>query len=324
MKAVVFRQHGGPEVLEVVDQALPRPELGQVLLRVRAAGVNYADTMHRAGTYGGDYRFPYTAGFEVCGDITELGPGVSGLAVGQRVMGRAKGAYAEYAVAPAGGLLPVPEGITDEEAAAFPVVFQTAYHCLVTCGRIQPGETVLIHAAGGGVGTAAVQLTRVLGGRVLATAGNDDKLQRVRALGADVTINYRQQAFGPIVRQETAGRGADIILESVGGEVFSESLECLAALGRLVVFGVASGKPSHPKVRQLLAYNHGVFGFHLGNLVQHQPAVARRGFEVVTEFVRWRRVRPIVGHVFPLVQVRQAHELMASRDSYGKIVLLPA
>ncbi len=323
MKAVVFHQHGGPEVLQVVDQPLPRPEPGQVLLRVRAAGVNYADTMHRAGTYGGEYRFPYVAGFEVCGDIVELGPGVQGLTVGQRVMGRAKGAYAESAVAAAGGLLPVPDGVTDAEAAAFPVVFQTAYHCLVTCGRMQPGETVLIHAAGGGVGTAAVQLARLLGGRILATAGTDDKLQRVRELGADVTINSRQQGFVAVVKQETEGRGADVILESVGGDVFNESLECLAALGRLVVFGVASGQPSHPKVRQLLAYNHAVLGFHLGNLVQHQPAVARRGFEMVTEFLRWRRVRPIVGHVLPLEQARQAHELLGSRESYGKIILVP-
>jgi NADPH2:quinone reductase len=323
MKAVVFHQHGGPEVLQVIEQAPPRPEPGQVLLRVRAAGVNYADTMHRAGTYGGAYRFPYIAGLEVCGDIVELGPGVQGLTVGQRVMGRAKGAYAEYAVAQVGGLLPVPDGVQDAEAAAFPVVFQTAYHCLVTCGRIEPGETVLIHAAGGGVGTAAVQLARLWGARILATAGTDDKLQRVRELGADVTINYRREAFGPLVKQETNGRGADVILESVGGDVFNDSLECLAALGRLVVFGVASGKPNHPKVRQLLAYNHAVLGFHLGNLVQHQPALARRGFELVTEFLRWRRVRPIVGHIFPLEQARQAHELMGNRESYGKIVLMP-
>ncbi len=323
MKAIIFRQHGGPEVLEVADVPAPKPGPGQVLLRVRAAGVNYADTMHRAGTYGGEYQFPFTVGFEVCGEVAEVGPGVTEPAVGRRVMGRASGGYAEYCLASAPGLLPVPDGAGDEEAAAFPVVFQTAYHCLLTVGRMLPGETVLVHAAGGGVGTAAVQLARMLGGHILATAGNDDKARRVRDLGADVCVNYRQQVFNDMVRLETGGRGADVILESVGGDVFTDSLECLAALGRLVVLGVASGAPSHPKVRQLLSNNQAVLGFHLGNLMRRCPDVARRGFETVREFWRWGRVRPVVGHVLPLEQARQAHELIGSRDSFGKIVLKP-
>jgi NADPH:quinone reductase len=323
MRAIVFQEHGGPEVLKAVDLPPPQPGAGQVLLRVRAAGVNYADTMQRAGTYGGQCAFPFTAGFEGCGEVLEVGPGVAGLSVGQRVMGRVKGGYAEYAVAPAAEVLPVPEGATDAEAAAFPIVFQTAWHCLVTVGRTQPGEAVLIHAAGGGVGTAAVQLARLLGARILATAGNDDKLRRVRELGADVTVNYRERPFAEAVRGETGRRGADVILESVGGSVFSDSLECLAPLGRLVVFGVAGGQPSHPKVRQLLAANQGVLGFHLGQLNRSDPEVTRRGFEMVTRFWRWGRVRPVVGHVLPLEQARQAHELMARRDNYGKIVLVP-
>jgi NADPH2:quinone reductase len=323
MKAIVFHQHGGPEVLQVSEMDRPHPGPGQVLLRIRAAGVNYADTMQRAGTYGGEYRFPFVVGFEACGEVVELGPDVAGLTLGQRVMGRVKGAYAEYGIAPVGELMPAPAGITDEEAAAFPIVFQTAWHCLVTVGRLQPGESVLIHAAGGGVGTAAVQLARLLGGRILATAGSAAKLERVRDLGADILINYREQSFVEIVRRETGNRGADLILESVGGKVFSDSLDCLTALGRLVVFGVAGGQPNHPKVRQLLANNQAVLGFHLGQLVRHRPDVTRHGFEMVTDFLRWQRVRPILGHVFPLDQARQAHELMASRDSYGKIILVP-
>jgi NADPH2:quinone reductase len=323
MRAVVFHQHGGPEVLQVADVPTPTPGPGQVLLRVRAAGVNYADTMQRAGTYGGQYRFPYVAGFEACGDVVEVGPDVQGLAAGQRVMGRPSGAYAEYALAAASELVPVPDGVSDEEAAAFPIVFQTAYHCLLTCGRLAPGESVLVHAAGGGVGTAAVQLARILGGRVLATAGSDDKLRRVRDLGADVTINYRQQPFSEVVRRETGGRGADIILESVGGQVFRDSLECLAPLGRLVVFGLASGEPGNATALHFQKNNQALFGFHLGQLARRCPAVARRGLEAVTEFLRWGRVRPVVGHVFPLDQARQAHELMGSRDSYGKIILKP-
>ncbi|HLC20663.1 MAG TPA: NADPH:quinone oxidoreductase family protein [Candidatus Methylomirabilis sp.] len=225
MKAIRVHEPGGPEALQYEEAPDPRPEPGEVLIRVEAAGINFADTLARKGLYPTSTPPPFIPGFEVAGTVIEVGAGVKEITRGERVTGFApKGGYAELAVMPAASAIPVPEPMTFEEAAAFPIVFLTAYHALKSFGRLRQGESVLIHAAGGGVGTAAVQLAKVWGARVFATAGSDEKLSGVKGLGADEVLNYRTADFAEAVRRWTGGRGVDIILESVGGEVFEKSL----------------------------------------------------------------------------------------------------
>ena len=252
MKAVRVPRYGGAEVLEYVDVGQPRPKKGEVLLKVRAAGINYADVQMRLGMYPNGLKPPFLAGFEISGEIIAAGEGVDPIRIGQRVMGMApSGGYAEYVATMDRATLSLPTHFSYAEGAAFPVTYQTAYHALVTCGRARPGQTVLIHAAAGGVGTAAVQIARLLGLRIIATASSDEKLDRVRAMGAERAINYAHQEFVPAVLEATGGKGCELILESVGGSVFRNSFKCLAVLGKIRTRLVRVGLVHHgAEVRQ--------------------------------------------------------------------------
>ncbi|MCH8266343.1 MAG: NADPH:quinone oxidoreductase family protein [Acidobacteria bacterium] len=325
MKAIQIHQFGEAEVLRYEDVPEPRPKEGEVLVEVKAAGVNYADILTRRGKYS-QKPLPFVPGFEAAGVILETGKGVADWKPGQRVMGTVlrdtSGCYAQKAVMPGWLLLPVPEQFSFEQAASFSEVFVTAHLALHVNGRLAKGESVLIHAAGGGVGTAAVQMARAMGARVFATASTEEKLGKVKQLGADVLINYSSLDFLEEVKKHTDGKGVDVVLESVGGEVFDKSLKCLRPLGRLVAYGTSSAQVAAARIPDLMAGAISVAGFSYGFLTVARPDVIRQAMRAVMELLSQGKIRPVLGHTFPLAQARAAHELISSRASFGKVVLV--
>ena len=321
MRAIQVRAFGGADALEVIDATEPVVRPGTVLVEVEAAGVNYADVMMRRGLYVGGPKPPFVPGLEVAGRAAALGDGVDKVSVGQDVIALVpSGGYAERVVVPAHAVMPRPAGMSAEAGAAFPVNFYTADFALHFAGAIEAGRTVLVHAAAGGVGTAAVQLAKQAGARVIATASSEEKLERVRALGADVTAGYDD--FLDVALRETNGAGVDLVLESVGGDVFERSLKALRPLGRLVVYGVASADVRRPDPRELLFRNLWIIGLHIGVLMQ-TPAIAGPASTRLFGLLASGRIAPQVGHVLPLEEAARAHELLGDRANYGKIVLKP-
>lgn len=321
MKAIQVAQFGGIENLALVDVPDPVAGLGQVVVDIEATGVNYADVMMRRGLYAGGPKPPFIPGVEVAGTIAEVGEGAEHLKVGQEVIAFTQsGGYAERVAVAASAVIPRPSGMSPEAAAAFPVNFYTADFALHFAGNIQPGYSVLVHAAAGGVGTAAVQLAKHAGARVFATASSPEKLERVRALGADVLIDYTKEDFLQVVKDQTNGEGVELILESVGGEVFDKSIKALKPLGRLIVYGIASSDVRNADSRELLFRNLWVIGLHIGILTQ-TPAVVGPANLRLFGLLASGAIKPEVGHVIPLEEAVSAHELLANRANYGKIVL---
>ncbi len=311
MKAVVLRELGEPERLELEE--VPEPE-GEPLVRVRAAGINFADLLVRRGRYPQAPSLPTILGLEVSGERD-----------GRRVMGLTRdggGGYAELAAVDERWLAPLPDGASFAEGASFLLTFLTAWIPLTRQVRVREGSTVLVHAAAGGVGTAAVQLARHLGARVVATAGSAEKLALARELGAELAFDYREQPeFGERIRRETGG--VDVVVDPVGGPVFTESLSTLAPLGVVIGIGYAGGlwEPLDPGL--LVGRNLGVQGFYLGRLLAHRPELVR---EAIDELVRlWEQgaIRPVVGAEHPLADAAAAHRLIEERRSTGKVVLVP-
>jgi NADPH2:quinone reductase len=315
MKAVQVKGFGDVDQLELVELPEPEPQAGQVRIRVEASGLNYADVMQRAGLYPGGPKPPFISGLEAAG-VVEAG---DGLPVGARVVAVSPGGcHAERLSVYAAACIPVPESMSFVEAAAFPVQYLTAYHALTTVGRAVSGETVLIHAAAGGVGTAAVQIAKLLGLRVIGTASSEEKRARVLELGADEVFSYDE------FDQKLSGKNAPVlILEAVGGDVFRRSLAILPSLGRLVVFGAASREVQPIDTLQLLFRSQGVFGLHL-NAIFERPELMSESLKRLFGWIGQGKLKMQVGHVLPLAQNREAHELISSRKSYGKIDLTPA
>jgi NADPH:quinone reductase len=250
---------------------------------------------------------------------------VSGLEVGQRVAAfPAGGSYAEQVLADPALVYALPEGVDFDTAAAFPTIGVTAYNLLTLVGRLSAGETVLVHAAGGGVGTTAIQMARRLGaGKVIGTVGDDAKVALVHELGADEVINYRAEDFAARVRDLTGGNGADVILDSVAGPTFEASLSCLAPFGRLVVFGQASGEPGVARSADLYGLNRAVLGYSTGGYRRLRPAALRPAAEAVLHLLAGGEIRFVVGGRYPLAEAADAHRLLESRQSTGKILLVP-
>ena len=319
MKAAMLLGFGDVDNLVLADLADPTPAPGQVLVRVKAAGINFADVLWRRGKYP-RCTAPHVLGFEVAGDVEAIGEGVTGYLPGMRVFGftTGGGGYAEKVLCRPDDLHPIPEGLTYEEAAAVPVVFSTVYHALNSFGRLTEGETVLIHAAGGGVGTVAVQWARAMGATVIATAGSEEKLRRVAELGAHITVNYRTQELIPAVKAANGNQGVDLVLESVGGQVLEDSLTLLRSFGRLVTLGIASGEAPKIDPMRLLTRNLTVSGLYLSTM---EARLVRGGLLAGLATVYAGKVRPVVGHTYPLDQVARAHALLESRNSFGKVVL---
>lgn len=322
MKAIRIEAFGDSDALEPQEVDRPEPGSGEVLLEVRAAGINFADVMQRRGEYPGGPQPPFTPGMEVAGVVEEAGEGVD-LAEGDRVVGLiGQGGYAEYAVADAGALFPIPEGMGFEEAAGFPVQYLTAHNCLFEWGKLEEGERVLIHAAAGGVGTAAVQLASRAGAEVFGTASTAEKLDLASELGCDHPINYTETDFAEEVGEIT-DEGLDLVLDGVGGESFEQSVEALAPFGRVVTYGVASGEPGVVETPELFFGNHSVIGYHLGRASQQAPGRVFSAVEDLTEGFASGELGVVVGETFDLESAADAHAYIENRESSGKVVLVP-
>lgn len=322
MKAIRLNETGGPEVLHLEEIDTPVPQDDEVLIQVVAAGINYADLAQRQGTYLTRTRTPMTPGFEVAGVVVGHAPGISAPPVGTRVAAFATGGYAEYALAHAGTVIPIPDTLDFTHAAAFLVQGITAYQLLQESARIQLGESVLVHAAAGGVGTLAVQLAKLMGaGKVIATASSPAKLDLARSLGADILINYTSPDWSEQVKSATNGAGVDIILEMAGGEVATQNLNCLAPFGRMVIYGAASGEVTSFTGVQLMYKNQAIIGYWLTAWLQRPERVALAALELM-QYLNAGKLKIIVGQTFPLAEAAEAHRAIAERKTTGKVVLL--
>jgi len=268
--------------------------------------------------------FPFVPGGEVAGVVREVGAGVAGFAPGDRVLAAAPmGGYAERIALPAAFAHRMPEGMSFEEGAALPIVYPTSYAGLVYRAGLQRGETLLVHAAAGGVGLAAVQIGKALGARVIATAGGVEKLHVALEAGADVGIDYSEEDFVERVKEFTGGRGADVIYDSVGGDVFDRSLKCIAWNGRLLVIGFASGTIPTVAANRILLKNIAVVGLHWGAYAKYEPARVPETFEALFRLYAEKQIRPVIYRGYPLEEAPAALAALGSRKSHGKVVLLP-
>ncbi|MFN3475984.1 MAG: zinc-binding dehydrogenase [Candidatus Methylomirabilales bacterium] len=343
MKAVYITEHGGIEKLLYGKLPDPRPEGNEVLIRVRACSVNYIDLWVRRGLPFLRIEYPFILGQEVVGEVAAVGPSASPVAVGSRVVlnpgigcGRCErclsgrdhhcpryqllgknlpGGYAEFIKVPDVNLVPLPEGIPWEAAACVPTAFITAWNMLFETAKLQPGEWILIHAAGSGVGSAAIQLARLVGATIITTAGSDEKLEKAKALGAHYGINYRKQDFLHEVRRITQKRGVDVVFEHIGEEVWERSLLCLATGGRLVTCGATSGYQVKTDLRHVFFRNLQILGTKGGS---------KATLFTIIRLVQEGRLQPVLDRVLPLKEAREAHRLLEERKQFGKLVLVPA
>jgi len=342
MKAVIFRQHGGPEVLEYTDRPDPRCGPGDIIVRVKACSINRLDLWIRQGIPAYKISLPHISGCDVAGVVEHVGAGVTNVKVGDRVVlapglscgqcpacqsGRENlcasygirgamtdGGYAEFTTAKASEAIRLPADLSFEEAAAFPLVFLTAWHMLVTRANLQAGETVLVQAAGSGVGHAAVQIAKHLKATVYATVGSDAKIPKAKALGADEVINYRRDDVEQHIRDLTQQRGVDVVLEHIGPDTWDRSVRVLAKGGRLVTCGATSGPSVSLDLRYLFSREMTILGAMMGT---------RADLDAVTQLVFSNHLKPMVDTVFPLREARAAQERMLARDVFGKLVLTP-
>ncbi|WP_026674651.1 quinone oxidoreductase family protein [Alkalihalobacterium bogoriense] len=327
MKAIQLSQYGGPEVLKLVELDVPAPKENEVLLEIKAIGVNYADTARREGQYVIPTPLPFVPGAEVAGIVTAVGEQVKKTKVGDKVVTllsskRATG-YAEYTVAHESGLIPVPENVSFEQACALPLQGLSAYHILKTMGRLEKDETVLIHAAAGGVGSLAVQLAKHFGaGNIIATASTEEKRSVAKQLGADVTVNYTEENWYERVLEATEGKGVDVALEMAGGRIFNDTLLCLAPFGRVVIYGVASGEQSRFYPSSLMAKNQSVIGFFLPQMMR-KPALFQQSLVELLKLVGTGKLKLTIGGTYPLEEASQVHELLQGRKTIGKLILQP-
>ncbi len=325
-KAWVVRELGTPDKLqfEVVEPSAPTD--GLIRIRVRAAAINFFDLLQIGGTYQVKPDLPFVPGAEVAGEVEAAPPG-SGLEPGDRVLavvtqvGLHRGAYTEVTHAEPDGVVKIPEVMSFVEAAAFFINYQTGWFGLHRRARLQPGEVVLVHGGAGGVGTAAIQLAKAAGARVIATAGSEAKVAICRQMGADVAVNYNQEDFVAAVKQATEGKGADVIYDPVGGEVFDRSTKCVAFEGRIVVVGFTSGRVPTAATNHVLVKNYSVLGLHWGLYRQRAPHLIPRCTKALFQLYTAGKIRPYVGQQAPLRDAVGLLQAVASRETTGKTVL---
>ncbi|HMK38858.1 MAG TPA: zinc-binding dehydrogenase [Bacteroidota bacterium] len=338
MKAAVVTRYGGPEVMEIRDVPLPRLTEGQILVRVRAIGLNFADVFGRLGVYPNTPPPPFIPGLEFSGDVVAVAPDVSKFKGRERVMGYSRlGSHAEFVTLGVHYATTVPENMTYEAAAGFLATGISAYHGIIRLGTLRKGERVLIHAAAGGVGLAAVQIARRAGAEIFATAGTAEKLALARKFGADHLFNYRETDFAAEITRITSGYGVDVVMDSVGGEVFKKSWPLLAQMGRYILYGVSSvtGKGAMNRLKaaaafsmmrpifppSLMSANKGIHGFNLGTLTGKESYFSEASKEILRYFDEGF-LKPVVGTVFPFEKIVEAHAFLQTRQSSGKIVVL--
>ncbi len=340
MNAVVIGRHGGAEVLEVTELAKPSIDDNEVLVRVKACALNHLDVWVRCGLPGIQLRMPHVLGSDIAGVVEQVGrlvnnarpgdevvlaPGLScmhceyclsgrdNLCASYDILGyRADGGYAEYVKAPSFNIIPKPENLSFEEASSIPLVFLTAWHMLVERVKLKPGETLLVHAAGSGVGSAAIQIGKLLGARVFATASTDAKLGKARSLGADETINYEQDDFLDEVRRLTNKRGVDVVFEHTGEATWEKSVRSLVRSGRLVTCGATSGFKGNLDIRYLFSRQISLLGSYMGS---------KNELLEVIKFFAHGRLTAVVDRVLPLEKAAEAHKALEDRAQFGKIVL---
>lgn len=321
-----WRAHSyGPwkDVLRLDEVDAPTPPAGGAVVKIEAASLNFPDILALAGHYQVKAPLPFTPGIEAAGTVVRTGAG-SNHAVGDRVIVSAPwGAFAEEIAAGDSQLWRWPEGLSAAEAASFVVTYHTGYFALVHRAALRAGETLLVHGGAGGVGIAAIQLGKALGATVIATAGADDKVEVCRAAGADHAINYRSSDFTAAVKDLTGGRGADVIYDPVGGDVFDQSLRCIAWEGRILVIGFASGKIPELKLNRVLLKNISVVGLYWGAYQAHDPDKVVACHAALCELVAQGALRPVIWKELPLAALPEAFTALENRTSHGKIAVIP-
>lgn len=342
MKAVTFHEYGGPEKLLYEEMPDPIISDDEVLVAVKACSINHVDIWVRQGMPAYKISLPHISGCDVAGVVESVGRNVIGIHPGEKVFvapgiscfrcayclsaednmcisykilgAHVHGGYAQWVSVPAVNILPIPSSLSFEEAASFPLVFLTAWHMLITRAQIKPGQEVLILAAGSGVGSAAIQIAKLAGAWVIATAGSEKKLEKAKTLGADEVINYRQEDFSKKTRDLTGGRGVDIVFEHVGPDTWQKSLTSLARNGKLVTCGATSGAEARTDIRYIFSRQLSIMGSMMGT---------RSELLEITKLMEIGKLQPVIDSVYPLKEARKAHEHIKDRQNFGKVLLIP-
>jgi NADPH:quinone reductase len=322
MKAILFDHAGGPEVMHLADVPKPEAISGTILVRNRAIGINFADVMFRRGEYSMRPTLPDTPGFEAAGVVEAVGAGVETFKTGTRVAGIGIKAYAEYFIVSAATAIPLPEFMSFEHGAAFPIQVLTAWHMLHTVHHARAGETVVVHSAAGGVGIVAIQIAKAAGARVIGTVSSDVKAKLANEYGADEVVNYATQNFADEVMRLTDSKGADLILDAVGKPTVEKGFQCLKPFGHLILYGAAGGQPDPASLMGIREKSLTLSAFGLPTVFS-LPETWRRGVDGAMQLIREGKLRLLVGRTFPLAQAAEAHRFIESRESVGKLVLIP-
>ncbi len=325
MQTVRFHKTGGPEVLVLDEVADPVPGPGEIIVRVEATGMNFSDVLRRRGDpYPEPTPLPFTLGSEVAGTVHALGEGVTEPGVGAHVFVACRtGGYAQYVKVAAESVIPLPDGLTAVQATTLVIQGLTAYYALETSAKLAPGESVLVEAAAGGVGSFAVQLAKLMGaGNVIAAASTHEKREAALALGADAAVDYTDPDWAARVKELTGGKGVDVVLEMTGGETLGRALDAMAPFGRMIVYGLASAEAVEIDPQRLVGPNQSVTGFYIGGFFARPEGVAD-GLAAVVGHVQAGRLKLQVGGVYPLRDAPVAHRLLEGRGSVGKLVLDP-
>jgi NADPH2:quinone reductase len=324
MKAIVCEAFGGPEVLALHDVPNPPPPgPGEVQVRIGARGAQYVDVLMLAGKYQFRPEPPFIPGNEGAGEVVALGDGVTAFKLGDRVMSRHRlGAFAQLGNSKAEDCDPLPAGMSLEAAAVFRGAYHTAYHALIQRGRMKEGDWVLIHGAAGGIGIAAIQVAKLFGAKVIATASSEEKRAACREEGADHVLDYRGGFRDQVKALTGAHDGVDIVYDPIGADVFDESLRCLAWGGRILVLGFLGGGPSTPRTNYLLIKGLEVIGVRLGGVTEHQPEIGRANMKLLVELAGHGKLKPRISHRFPLDRAGDAIQAIIDRQVIGKAVLV--